>query len=153
MTAELQRYYGEIYGGPDSTPVDAAQFAPPAGRFLVGYVDGAGQPVAMGGWRFVCDPALPGRRPAEVKRMYVVPAARGRGAARALLAELERTARAAGADLMVLETGRAQPDAIGLYRSSGYADIPRFGHYACAPGAIHLGKPLPSRRGGGTGGR
>ena len=44
---------------------------------------------------------------------------------------------------MVLETGRAQPEAIALYESSGYTPIPRFGHYAGEPDpAVHLGKLL-----------
>jgi ribosomal protein S18 acetylase RimI-like enzyme len=50
-----------------------------------------------------------------------------------MLAHLERTARDAGADVMVLETGLAQPEAIALYESSGYALIPGFGFYKDAP--------------------
>ena len=62
------------------------------------------------------------RRPAaEIKRMYVAPAGRRTGLARAMLAHLETTALAAGADVMVLETGTEQPEAIALYESSGYA--------------------------------
>ena len=61
--------------------------------------------------------------------MYVVPAARGLGLARAMLAHLEDTARAAGAEVMVLETGIRQPEAIALYESSGYLPIPGFGFY------------------------
>jgi GNAT superfamily N-acetyltransferase len=99
----------------------------------------------MGGWRRH-DPAtsgdVPGSSPAEIKRMYVIELARGRGHARAILASLEETARASGADWLVLETGHTQPEAISLYRSSGYVDIPHFGHYADAPLAVHLGKPL-----------
>ncbi len=143
LTAEVQAYYRQIYGGPDSTPVDDDEFAPPRGAFFLGY--DSGLPVAMGGWRWHPAPiAIPAQRPAEIKRMYVVSAARRRGLARRLLAHLEDTARAAGADAMVLETGRRQPDAVGLYRASGYVDIPRFGYYADAPGALHLGKLLPS---------
>jgi len=79
---------------------------------------------------------------AELKRMYVVDRARGRGFARRLLAELERTAAGAGARRMVLETGTRQPEAIGLYRSAGYHPIPGFGVYRCAPGSRYFGKPL-----------
>jgi hypothetical protein len=43
---------------------------------------------------------------------------------------------------VVLETGRAQPEAIALYASSGYEPIAPFGYYADAPGAVHLGKSL-----------
>ena len=65
--------------------------------------------------------------------MYVVPQARGRGLARGMLAHLERTAAEAGARVMVLETGTAQPEAIALYESSGYTRIPSFGHYKWSP--------------------
>jgi GNAT superfamily N-acetyltransferase len=141
LTAQVQAYYEQIYGGPDSTPVDDAEFTPPQGAFFVGYDDG--RPVAMGGWRWHRAPVpIAATRPAEIKRMYVVPAVRGRGLARRLLGHLEDTARGAGADALVLETGQRQPEAIGLYRATGYVDIPRFGHYACAPDAVHLGKLL-----------
>jgi GNAT superfamily N-acetyltransferase len=69
-------------------------------------------------------------------------AARGKGLARAMLAELERTALAAGHSRVILETGRPQPEAVALYRSAEYTDIPAFGHYADAPLSIHLGKTL-----------
>ena len=74
--------------------------------------------------------------------MYVTPAARSRGLARQMLAELERTARAAGYRRMILETGSKQPEAIGLYRSSGYTEIPAFGYYAGSPHSRHLAKLL-----------
>ena len=142
LTEQVQSYYGRIYGGPDTTPVDPAEFAPPSGSFFVGYR--AGEPVTMGGWRFVRSALdIPASRPAEIKRMYVVESARGLGLAREMLRHLEVTASAAGADALVLETGQAQPDAIALYRSSGYTDIPRFGHYRNEPDAVHLGKLLP----------
>jgi ribosomal protein S18 acetylase RimI-like enzyme len=79
---------------------------------------------------------------AELKRMYVSPAARGRGVARAVLAELERTAVEAGYRRMVLETGVKQPEALALYRSAGYVEVPRFGYYAEVPSAVHLGKMI-----------
>ena len=97
----------------------------------------------MGGWRFL-DPALAslGARPAEIKRMYVSVDWRGRGLARKVLAHIEESARAAGADAIVLETGNFLMDAIRLYRSQGYSDIAAYGHYACEPRSLHLGKVL-----------
>jgi len=71
----------------------------------------------------------------EVKRMYVVPAARGRGVARAVLAGLEDLARDRGWTTLRLETGPRQPEAMGLYLSSGYRPIPAFGGYAGLPDA------------------
>ncbi|WP_091449678.1 GNAT family N-acetyltransferase [Actinokineospora iranica] len=131
---EVQQEYVIRYGGVDETPVDAAEFAPPRGLFLVGYLDGT--PVATGGWR-----GHDGGD-AEMKRMYVTPAVRGRGLARAVLAELERTAYAAGHRRLILETGLRQPEAIALYESAGYTPVTPFGHYADATEAYHLGKPL-----------
>jgi GNAT superfamily N-acetyltransferase len=130
---EVQREYVVRYGGPDDTPVDPATFAPPLGLFLVGYVDG--RPAVTGGWRAHGDTA-------EIKRMYVTPSARGRGLARRILAELEATAREAGMHRIILETGLKQPEAIELYRSSGYTDVPPFGYYADTPLSVHLGKTL-----------
>ena len=68
-------------------------------------------------------------RPAEVKRMYVVPGLQRRGLARAVLAHLEATAAEAGAVHMILETGAPQTAAIALYTASGYAPITPYGHY------------------------
>ena len=141
LTGEVQAYYRDIYGGPDSAPVSDDEFTSPLGAFFVAYDDGIA--TAMGGWRFSRTPMLiAAHHPAEIKRMYVVQAARGRGLARRLLRRLEETAAASGADAMVLETGQRQPAAVRLYRSSGYTDIPRFGHYAHEPEAVHLGKSL-----------
>lgn len=143
LVAEVQREYVARYGGPDATRIDPAEFAPPRGLFLVGYLDD--RPVACGGWR-TRDGDEPGLADgdAEIKRMYVVPDARGRGIGRALLAELERTAAAAGRCRSVLETGLRQPEAIGLYTSCGYREIPGFGVHRCAPESRCLGKRLPA---------
>jgi GNAT superfamily N-acetyltransferase len=78
----------------------------------------------------------------EVKRMYVVPEARGRGVSRALLAELERASRDAGYARAVLETGHGQPEALGLYRSAGYEAIACWGPYADDPRSVCLAKEL-----------
>jgi GNAT superfamily N-acetyltransferase len=127
LIARVQEEYVERYGGPDETPVDPTMFDPPDGLFLVAYLDGV--PVGTGAWRRTPVLALGGSLGVEIKRMYVVPEHRGSGLARRILAELEDTAVAAGHDLIVLETGLAQPEAIGLYESSGYVPIDRFGHY------------------------
>ncbi|HVK24321.1 MAG TPA: GNAT family N-acetyltransferase [Actinokineospora sp.] len=131
---EVQAEYVIRYGSPDESPVDPAEFAPPLGRFYVGYVDG--RPLVTGGWRDH------GTGTAEIKRMYVSPDGRGKGLAREMLAELERTAAEAGIDRMILETGLMQPEAVALYRSSGYADIAAFGHYAEHELSVHLGKEI-----------
>lgn len=132
LVEEVQAEYVVRYGGRDDTPLEHSYFDPPAGAFFVGYLDGVA--VATGAWRRRTDvEALGSTATAEIKRMYVVEGARGRGLARAMLAHLEETARAAGAEVMILETGLAQPEAIGLYTSSGYEPIPGFGFYRTAP--------------------
>jgi GNAT superfamily N-acetyltransferase len=77
--------------------------------------------------------------------MYVRAGARRTGVARAVLAHLEATAAEAGADVLVLETGLQQPEAIRLYESSGYVPVPRFGFYKSYADARHLGKRLTTR--------
>jgi len=128
----VQQEYVVRYGGRDQTPLVGAELVPPSGAFFVGYLDG--RPVATGAWRFRDDVVRLGSdRPAEVKRMYVAPDARRRGVAGRMLEHLEATARAAGAEVMIMETGTAQPEAIGLYVAAGYAPIEPFGHYRDSP--------------------
>jgi len=141
LVAEVQAEYVVRYGGPDEAHIAADQFDPPDGRFAVGYCDG--EPVAMGGWRRlpIDDPLTGWADPAaEVKRMFVLERMRGAGFARAMLAYLERSAAEHGIRWLLLETGSKQPEALALYQSSGYADVPAFGHYADQPLARHLGK-------------
>jgi GNAT superfamily N-acetyltransferase len=147
LTEQVQRFYIEIYGSPDSTPFTGEEFAPPNGGFMIGYLDG--RPVAMGGWRLAPYAAPAGAdRAAEIKRMYVADDARGHGFGRMLLTALEDDARAAGADWMVLETGEPQVAAVGLYRASGYVDIPPYGFYADEPDVVSLGKCLRRKQPG-----
>lgn len=141
LVAEVQAEYTVRYGGPDETPLDPAAFDPPRGAFFVGYLDGVA--TGMGGWRFRDDIVAFDLSPVtEIKRMYVVPAARRHGLARRVLAHLEDTARGAGSRAMVLETGIEQPEAIGLYTSSGYTPVEGFGHYRWSPKVRYFGKPL-----------
>lgn len=147
LIERVQEEYVRRYGGRDETPLDPLMFEPPAGSFFVGYDRLAGpdspeQPVASGAWRRSEVAAFGTSRTAEVKRMYVVPEAQGRGLARRMLAHLEATAREAGAEAMVLETGVKQPEAMRLYESSGYASIPGFGFYRESPTSRCYGRDL-----------
>ena len=141
LVTEVQAEYVVRYGGTDDTPIDSGEFEPPAGAFFVGYQDG--DAVATGAWRRRDDvEAFGSRQAAEIKRMYVVPRARGLGAARQMLAHLEATAAAAGAEVMILETGTAQPEAMALYESAGYTCVASFGHYKWSPQNRCYAKPL-----------
>ncbi|WP_229399414.1 GNAT family N-acetyltransferase [Micromonospora okii] len=130
---DLAQRYG---GSGDDTPVDAAEFVPPAGEFLVAYL--GGEPVGCGGWRSHGDVG----DTAELKRMYTSPAARGRGVARSVLAAVERSAREHGRRRLLLECGDQQPEAIAMYASAGYEQIPNFGFYRDAPGCVSFGRTL-----------
>ena len=136
LVERVQQEYVVRYGGPDAAVVDPAEFSPPLGRFLVAELDGV--PAGCGGWRALGD----GR--AELKRMYVEPGFRRRGVAALLLAELERSAAAAGQRRLVLNSGSQQPEALALYARAGYAPVAGFGVYADEPGAVFLGKGLPA---------
>ncbi|MDH6124753.1 GNAT family N-acetyltransferase [Kitasatospora sp. GP82] len=141
LSAEVQQEYVRRYGEVDVTVMHPDHFDPPAGLFVVGYLDG--RPVACGGWR-VKEAGSGGLRDgdAELKRMYVSPSARGRGLARAVLRHLERTAAEAGRTRLVLETGTEQPEALALYASEGYGPITKFGVYKEHPQSVCMGKLL-----------
>lgn len=136
LTAALQAYYVEIYGGPDDTPYESGEFRPPAGQFLVGFIDGSA--VVSGGWRWHERPDV-----VEVKRMFVVPQLRRRGLARRMLTALEHDAAAAGAKAVVLMSASAQPEALAMYAAAGYRAVEPFGYYAEKSDARHLGRRLP----------
>lgn len=143
LVEAVQAEYVARYGGPDETPLDPLMFEPPHGSFFVGYLEG--HAVATGAWRRRSDPEVLGSRAlAEVKRMYVAPGWQRRGLARAMLAHLERTAAEHGTEVLVLETGTAQPEAIALYESSGYEPVPGFGHYRDSPLSRCFAKRLAS---------
>ena len=120
----LGEYYAEVEARyPDWSPDQGSaatveEMSPPAGRFLVAYLDGA--PVGCGTIRRLDDAT------AEIKRMYVRPGARGGGVARRILAELEHAAREVGYARLVLDTGERMPEAQALYRSSGYREMAEY---------------------------
>jgi len=147
LNDEVQQEYAERYGdGGDMTPLAPAMFSPPHGLYLIAY-DDRDRPLATGGWR-TQDENDEGyaNGDAELKRMFVIREARGQGLARRILAALEADARTANRTRMVLETGTAQPEAMALYESSGYARIESFGHYRDAPQNRCYGRDLRTPR-------
>lgn len=81
-------------------------------------------------------PSDDGQSTAEMKRMFVTVAARGRGVGSALMASVEREARALGYSRLRLETGDLQPEAIALYEKHGFVCIPCWGTYATDPASV-----------------
>jgi GNAT superfamily N-acetyltransferase len=119
MVAEMTPLYGRI-DRPGLPVAGPEQFRPEAGgAFLVGF-DGGGRPACGGGLKRLGDDVV------EIKRMYVVPEARGRGVARELLVALEDAARELGYARARLDTGPRQPHAERLYRAAGYEEIENF---------------------------
>ncbi|HKG39857.1 MAG TPA: GNAT family N-acetyltransferase [Conexibacter sp.] len=115
-------------GAAGASWVEVHEMEPPGGAFLLLF-DGS-EPVACGGLRTLDAQAGLG----EVKRMYVVPAARRRGHARRLLGALEDAAREAGLTQLRLDTNAQQPEALELYEATGYTEIP---DYNGSPTATH----------------
>jgi len=102
---------------------DPALFTPPAGVFLVAEEDGVA--VGCGGVRRIAD-ADDGAVRLEVKHLWVRPSTRGKGYGRAVLVALEEAAVALGATRLVLDTNASLEAAAGLYRASGYRDVPAY---------------------------
>jgi DNA-binding MarR family transcriptional regulator/GNAT superfamily N-acetyltransferase len=112
---------GRFPGGFDparSNPATDDDLTPPSGLLLI--ATWQGEPAGCGAVKF-----HPGA-PAEIKRMWVAPAARGLGLGRQLLEQLETHATAHGARVARLETNQALAEAISLYRSAGYREVAPF---------------------------
>jgi len=77
---------------------------------------------------------------AEIKRMFVRAERRGRGIAKSILSELEAWANELNFSQCILETGIKQPEAVALYRKSGYETIPNYGQYAGVENSICMNK-------------
>lgn len=121
----LRQYYAELDarldGGFDVTrsrDPEAPDMQPPRGAFLMALSDG----------RAVGCVGLKGtdRGYAEIKRLWIAPAARGRGLGRKLMDGAEAEARRLGIAVLRLDTNGALPEAASLYRRSGWTEIARF---------------------------
>jgi GNAT superfamily N-acetyltransferase len=124
MVAEMRELYWDVGGAgldldsPDMPKAGPAELGPPDGVFLVGYRDGVA--VCGGGLKRLPDGAC------EIKRMYVIPDARGQGVARELLHALENAARGLGYAIARLDTGPRQAHAKEFYEREGYVAVGNF---------------------------
>lgn len=119
MRDEIALLYDGLQLDSEAMPkAGPAELSAPDGGFIVGYEEG--RPICCGGVKRLDHGAC------EIKKMYVIPQARGRGVARTLLYALEDLARSLGYTVARLDTGPRQPGARHLYESEGYAPIANF---------------------------
>ena len=78
----------------------------------------------------------------EIKRIFVQPAFRGQGVARAILSELEVWAKDLNFSTCILETGKNQPEAISLYYKAGYHLISSYGQYKNVENSVCMKKEI-----------
>ena len=130
---ELDRYLLSLYP-PESNHLDSIdELSQPHVHFLVAF-DG-GQPFGCGAVKLLDDYA-------EIKRIFVSPGKRGKGAAQLILSELENIARSASVDTVRLETGTQQPEALRMFERSGYVRTGPFGSYPDDPLSVFMRKSL-----------
>ena len=129
--AELDARYGHD-GHEAGDPPTASDIA----VFLIAYERATGQPLGCGGLLWL------GEKTAEVKRVYVLPYARGSGVASSILLALEAEAHDAGITLVLAEAGSAQPDGKMFYEAAGYREVPNFGPYQELEESVCYSKPI-----------
>ena len=134
LIADLDAYQLTLYPPESVYALDLKSLMQPEVKFAVAR-DAAGALVG-------CAAVVLSNGYGEIKRMYVKPQARGLGAAKGLMAALEQATRIAGCDLMVLETGPAQPEAIALYARHGFSVCGPYGDYRDDPLSVFMRKVL-----------
>ena len=118
--AELNSRFETRFDPTVGIQAEPEDLVPPKGAFMI--IRLRGKAVGCGALKFH------GRQPAELKRMWISPEARGLGLGRRLLHALEQRARASGVRVVRLETNRALKEAIALYRGAGYREVARFNY-------------------------
>jgi putative acetyltransferase len=128
MQVEMDERFGPEDDGGEGWLNETApeHVSPPHGVFLVARLDD-GTPAGCGALKRIDD------QTGEVKRMFTAPAGRGKGVGRAILTRLEEEARRIGYTTMRLETDLKLFEAVALYQSVGYEEIPVYGRYAHEP--------------------
>lgn len=131
LDAELALRYGVLQKAYDKhnviDPIDTA---------FIGYEDGL--PIACGCFKKIDDKTV------EIKRMFVLPMHRRKGHSSHILGALETWAKELGFDTARLETGKAQPEAIGMYQKHGYTIVENFPPYVGMDNSVCMQKTLRS---------
>ena len=133
LLSKSDAHANALYPPASNHLVDAEALVAERVRFFVARVDAA--VAGCGGLR-----PKPGY--GEIKRMFVLDAARGLGVGRALLNAIEAAARGAGLALLRLETGTRNHEALRLYHAAGFREIGPFGEYGPDPLSVFMEKSL-----------
>ena len=136
LIADLDAYQDSLYPAEARYALNLASLSKANVRFVVARDE---QQAALG-----CGAVVLNNSYGEVKRMYVLPEARGKGVAKKIMAALEASAYASGCRELMLETGPYQPEALRFYSNQGYARRGAFGSYPEHPLSVFMGKSLSS---------
>jgi putative acetyltransferase len=134
LVADLNRHLLSLYRPEDCYHLSIEELSRPEVTFFVARREE--QAVGCGALRRL-DATM-----GEVKRMYTAPEARGSGLGRRILQAIEAEARRSGLERLVLETGHRQPEALGLYRSAGFAECGAYLDYPDDGASIFMEKRL-----------
>jgi putative acetyltransferase len=125
LLQQLDAHMSSLYPAESNHLLGIEALLQPDIRFFVARRNGTAR--GCGALKLECDGM------AEVKRMYVDPASRGLGIGKSLMRAIEETAQRESVRTLRLETGIHQPEAIGLYISSGFREVPAFPPYRPDP--------------------
>jgi putative acetyltransferase len=125
----------QLYPADSNHLMDLDALCAPEVRFFAAQVDGE----TVG-----CAAVKQFRDYTEVKRVYISPRARGLGVAKRLIEALEKATRDAGLEIMRLETGIYQPEALALFERVGFTRTSSFGDYPKDdPYSVFMERKLP----------
>jgi putative acetyltransferase len=135
LLRQSDAYFAALYPAESNHLLDVDELDRPEVSFLLARREGS----ALGCGALVLGPSV---GEGELKRLFVVPEARGLGVGREVLLALEALARGGGVRVLRLETGVAQPESLGLYRDHGYAERGPFGGYGPDPLSVFMERIL-----------
>jgi GNAT superfamily N-acetyltransferase len=136
--AELECRSGAPFDPLVGSTAEPGELRPPRGELVVAYL--RAEPVGCGALKRTGPDTI------DIKRMWLAESARGLGLGRRLLHELEARATRAGANTVRLETSDLLHEAVSLYRSAGYEEVPAFNDEPFARHwfAKRLARPAPA---------